>query len=362
MTDIEQLLRRRVSRAVRGMSAYDASRPRCRIRLDGNESPFDLSAALHAEILERVSEVLLNRYPDPHCSGLREVLSEQSGVSPDGIVFGNGSDELIQMVLTAFRGGTGTALVPTPTFSMYSLTAESLGWKVVREKLDDAFDLDEKSMLRAADVHDPDVVFLASPNSPTGNLLSREKVESVVGRARGIVVVDEAYFNFCGATHAPLMERHENLAVMRTLSKIGFAGIRLGFIFMRPELAAQLSKVRLPYNINSFTQAVARVFFENGAVFEENAETVRAQRGKMFASLRSVDGIRVFPSDANFFLIRFPDPRSAGEVYRRLIEKSILVRNFPAGELADCLRVTIGLPEENGEFEESLREIVSALL
>lgn len=361
MTDIEQLLRK-VSPSVRSASAYDASRPQCLVRLDGNESPFRLSAELRRELLDRIAEVALNRYPDPDCSALREAVSEQNGVSPDCMVFGNGSDELIQMAVSAFCGGTGTVLVPTPTFSMYEIASEISGRKVVREKLDGAFDLDEDAMLKAIETARPDVVFLASPNSPTGNLLSPERMESVIARARGIVIVDEAYSDFCGRTYVPLMKKYQNLAVMRTFSKIGFAGIRLGVIFMRPELAAELSKVRLPYNINSFTQAAVRVFFENISVFEANVETIKSERKKMSALLGSVDGIKLFPSDANFFLIRFPDARAASEIHRKLIEKSVLVRKFPGTDISDCLRVTIGLPEENRQFETALRDIVSAVL
>ncbi len=361
MADAGQVLKR-VPLSIRGMSAYDSSTPPCRIKLDGNESPFNLSASRHGQILDGISKAPLNRYPDPHCSALRETVSQLNGVPPDGIVFGNGSDELIRMVVETFCGGTKTVLVPAPTFSMYSLVAESLGVKVVSEKLDGAFDLDEKAMTGAIESHSPDVVFLASPNSPTGNLLSREKVESVVSRASGIVVVDEAYFNFCDETYIPLMEKYENLAVMRTFSKIGFAAIRLGVIFLKPELAAELSKVRLPYNINSFTQAAARGFFENGSVFAENTEIIKTERKKMFDSLAPIEGVKVFPSDANFFLIRFPNADIARRTHRKLIEKEILVRKFSGGDIADCLRVTIGLPEENREFEKTLREIVSTLL
>ncbi len=361
MTDVEKLLGR-VSPAVAAMSAYNASRPPCRIKLDGNESPFNFSLSDRREMFAGVERALLNRYPDPDCRALREAVSKQSGIPPGGMVFGNGSDELIQMVVQTFCGGTETVLVAEPTFSMYALTAEALGKKVVRQSLDEQFDLETDAMLRALDSHSPDVVFLASPNSPTGNLLSPEKVEAVIARAPGIVVVDEAYFNFCGATHIPLMEKYGNLAVMRTFSKIGFAGMRLGVVFIKPPLAAELSKVRLPYNINSFTQAAALAFFENAAMFEQNAGIIKTERKKMFGTLGSIEGIKVFPSDANFFLIRFPGASVAADVHRKLIEKGVLVRDFSGGKVSDCLRVTIGLPEENREFEKSLREIVSSFL
>lgn len=357
---MEKLLHR-VSPSVRALSAYDASRPPCGIRLDGNESPFPLSDELRAEIVRIVQDVPLNRYPDPNCGWLRNALSERTGTDADCMVFGNGSDELIQILIEVFCGESGTVLVPAPTFSMYALTAETLGKKVVTEDLDAGFDINPEAMLEAARAHNPDVIFLASPNSPTGRLLSPEKVEAVIAGAPGIVVVDEAYFSFCGKTHIALMKTYENLAVMRTFSKIGFAAIRLGVLFIRPELAAQAAKVRLPYNINSFTQAAARIFFENTGVFEENINIIKSEREKMFGSLGSVDGIKVFPSDANFFLIKFPDSRTAGRVHRALIKKDILVRDFSDSNPADCLRVTIGLPEENRKFEDSLRGIISAL-
>ncbi|WP_462137455.1 histidinol-phosphate transaminase [Candidatus Mycalebacterium sp.] len=360
MADIEKLLRR-VSPSVRALSAYDSRRPQCKIKLDGNESPFSLPGELRSEIARIAENIPLNRYPDPNCEWLRKAVSGRTGTDARGIVFGNGSDELIQILIAAFCGESETVLVPAPTFSMYALTAEALGKKVVKENLAPDFDINPEVMLAAAGAHNPDIVFLASPNSPTGNLLSPEKVEAVIAGAPGIVVVDEAYFSFCGKTHIALMKKYENLAVMRTFSKIGFAALRLGALFMSPELAAQAEKARLPYNVNSFTQAAARVFFENTGVFEENLNIIKSEREKMLKSLTSVGGIKVFPSDANFFLIKFPDAQTAGEVHRALIEKEILTRDFSDPDLADCLRVTIGLPEENREFEECLREIISAL-
>ena len=351
----------RVRASVRSASPYNAVTPPCRIRLNGNESPFSLPPEMLVRALDEISKVPFNRYPDPECSGLRRAVSVSEGVSPESVVFGNGSDELIQIVLEVFCGGSGAVLVPSPTFSMYALTASVLGRKVVTESLDAGFDLDESAMLRAMKESDPDVVFLASPNSPTGNLLSPERVEAVVSAAPGIVVVDEAYYHFCGVTHIPLMERFPNLAVLRTFSKIGFAAMRLGVLFMHPDLAAQAHKARLPYNVNSLTQAAARVCFENTGVFEENINIIKSEREKMFKTLGSIAGVKVFPSNANFFLIQFDGAKTAGEVHRALIEKGILTRSFPDADMADCLRVTIGLPEENREFEDGLRAIISGL-
>ena len=358
MADIKKLTDR-VSPSIRRAAAYDAARPQCRIRLDGNESPFSLPPDLLKRALGEISKVSLNRYPDPDCAALKQALSGSLGVPADGIVPGNGSDELIQIVVQTFCGGSGAVLVPSPTFSMYALIASALGKKVVTQNLDAAFDLDLDAMLRAIEETGPDVVFLASPNSPTGNLFSPEKIEAVISAAPGIVVADEAYFHFCGVTHIPLMKKHPNLAVMRTFSKIGFAGLRLGVLFMEPALAAEASKARLPYNINSLTQAAVRVFFENGALFEENAKNIVREREAMFKALGSVGGITVFPSDANFLLIRFPSARAAGAVWSALVERGILTRNFSGGGVEDCLRVTVGLADENREFEAALREAVS---
>lgn len=357
MADMEKL-KSRVSPSIRRAAAYDARRPPCRIRLDGNESPFSLPPELLNNVLEEISKVPLNRYPDPDCAALKRALSGSTGVSPDGIVPGNGSDELIQIVIQTFCGGSGSVLVPSPTFSMYALIAAALGKKVVAQNLDAAFDLDEGAMLRAIEETAPDVVFLASPNSPTGNLFSLEKIEAVISAAPGIVVADEAYFHFCGVTHIPLMKKYPNLAVMRTFSKVGFAALRLGALFMEPALAAEASKARLPYNINSLTQAAVKVFFENGALFEENAKTVVRERELMFKNISSIGGITVFPGNANFLLIRFSSDRVAENVWLALVEKGILTRNFSGGGVRDCLRVTVGLAGENREFEDALREAV----
>ncbi|MGI9558562.1 MAG: histidinol-phosphate transaminase [Thermodesulfobacteriota bacterium] len=358
MAEIKELLGR-VSPSIRASEPYGAETPQCRIKLDGNESPFDLTPEARAEMLEFFSQIETNRYPDPDCAELRKLVSKQTGTPPGGILFGNGSDELIQILIETFCGKSGNVLVPSPTFSMYGITANALGKNVVEENLDGDFDLDTPAMLSAIRSHDPDAVFLASPNSPTGNLLSPSRVEEVIEASPGIVVVDEAYFSFCGRSVISLMDKYENLAVLRTFSKTGFAAIRLGVLFMRPELAAQAEKARLPYNINSFTQAAARIFFTKNAIFEDNIKAVVSGREKLCASLASIDGIKVFPSDANFFLIRFPDSASAKRARAGLLEKGILVRGFSGGRVADCLRVTAGLAEENREFEAALRSVLS---
>jgi len=345
----------RVSSRIREIDSYSVPKIECSIRLDGNESPFETEQEILKEILDTMGSIELNRYPDPDCVNLKKIISEKYGFSQDGLLIGNGSDELIQMLIETLTGKSGVVLVPSPTFSMYRLTSLLLNNKVVETDLDKNYDLDLDDILNKIQDFKPDLLFFASPNNPTGNAFSTDKIIKIVESTSGIVVVDEAYFDYYGKTLIPMIKKYNNLVVLRTLSKIGFAAIRLGVLFGSEDLVNQVNKTRLPYNINSISQLIAGIAFSKSELLEENYKKVVGERERLFAELNMIENIKVYPSDANFFLIKVPD---ADKYFKALVERDILIRNLSSSaKLNGCIRVTIGTTEENDTFLDAMSAI-----
>jgi histidinol-phosphate aminotransferase len=346
--------------AIRALSAYQtgASPPgRIAAKLDANESPFLLRQTvrdrLAAEMAEALGSVALNRYPDPEARELRAVLAEALGLSPAQILVSNGSDEAIQLLSMAVAGPGLSVLAPVPTFVMYELCSQVLGLRFVGIPLREDFGLDAERFLTALRRERPPVVFLAWPNNPTGRLFDRAGVEAIVRESAGLVVVDEAYTDYSGQTFLRELARYPNLVILRTLSKIGLAGIRLGMLIASAAVIEELNKVRLPYNVNALSQAAARVVLRHGAVVRERAQTIVTERERLLAALQDLAGVTAYPSDANFFLIRTARP--AEVVFQGLLARGVLVRNFSMmPRLANCLRVTVGTREENDHFLAAL--------
>jgi len=352
--DIKNLVRKEVL----NQEAYCASSVPCRIRLDANENPYTLSASQKSKIIESLEKVPLNRYPEPGSPELRRGFAGLYGVDEDMLIVGNGSDELIQLLLIAVKGGASGVMIPVPTFAMYKISALNTGHRVIEVPLDDRFDLDVDSMLEIIKNRSPELVFLSYPNNPTGNCFNPGKIEAVIRASSGIVVVDEAYFNFAGRTFLPYLDKYDNLAVLKSLSKAGLAAMRIGIFIGCPLLAKELNKVRLPYNLNAFSQIIARFYVENEADFQKQADKVAGKREDLFRGLSKIDGIRPYPSDANFIL--FNCSFDTGSVYKGLIKREILIRKFNApGILGSCMRVTVGNCKENDEFLEALRDVVA---
>ena len=355
---LESILYTRVKEGIRQISAYEIPTLGYRIKLDGNESPFNLPEDVLEKVLKELKEIQINRYPDAQATTLRDKISSIVRFPKEGILLGNGSDELIELLMITFSGKTQRVLYPVPTFSMYRIISVALGLEPIEVELDDGFDIDLKAMLREIRRGDPDLIFLASPNNPTGNRFSDEKVFEIINNSTCPVILDEAYCDFSGKTFLPLIEKHENLMVLRSMSKVGFAGIRLGILFGNPRLIKEINKVRLPYNINSLTQKIAEIVLDNSEFVRENIQLIVREKKRVYETLKLM-GIEAFPSDANFILFRVSD---ADYVFRELANRGILIRNFNSpGRLKNCMRVTIGKPEENTEFLESLKDIIPAL-
>jgi histidinol-phosphate aminotransferase len=356
-TKARGLTESRVREEIRELSAYSVPHIEAPVKLDGNESPFSLPPEVGKKVIEKLRSVDVNRYPDPEALGLRELISRINDFPLGGILLGNGSDELIGMLIAACSGGTGRVLCPAPTFSMYRITGAALGREVIEAGLDRNFDLDMEAMSALIDEKDPDLIFLASPNNPTGNAYSSDRIRELIELSKGVVVVDEAYSDFSGQTFLPLIKKHENLVILRTLSKVGFAGLRLGILYGREELVHEINKVRYPYNINSLTQAAAGVVLGNHEFVTENIQLIVRERDRVYKTLSVMKGIEAFRSDANFILFRVGD---ADSVFKALVERGVLIRNFnKPGRLENCMRVTIGTPYENDSFLDALGSALS---
>lgn len=345
--DIQKLVRPNI----RSLSAYKAKEIPCKVKLDANESPYGFKKALKA-----AEPVETNRYPDPEAKALKKLLSKYVGVNPDNILQGNGSDELIYYLITTFGG---PVLYPTPTFSMYGIITQALGEKKIQIPLDKEFDINLKDILKAIKKERPKLIFLSSPNNPTGNCYSSEKILKIIESTSSLslVVVDEAYQPFSSNKGLlPLLKDYKNLVFMRTLSKIGLAGLRVGFLIADKEIINEVNKVRLPFNLNSLSQAIAIEALKDRKTFQTHISAIASEREKLFMELKKMDGVTPYPSEANFILFKV---NNSDKVYKNILKGGVLVRNM-RGVVDGCLRVTVGTPGENKIFLNTLKKVIKS--
>lgn len=356
--DIQKLLRVDPSQA----PAYEIPVFPEAIKLDANESPYETPADLLAEVLQGLGQVHLNRYPDPGYRELRHILAQKCGWPSDRIIVGNGSDELIQAIMVTFGGPGKTVFVPTPSFAMYRIIARSLGDTVEEIPLSEDFDLvlSDAWRDRVYDSAQPGhghLIFLAVPNNPTGNCFSKSIVQEIVENFQGIVCIDEAYVDFSQGSFLDLLSEHPNLIILRTLSKIGLAGIRMGFLLAGEAIIQNIQRIKLPYNINSLSETVARVALSKREVIEAYIARIKQNRDWLYEQMRQLEGIKAYPSCANFIL--FQVHSNVSQVFEQLLATRILVRGFgDAGRLKGHFRVTVGTQEECSRFLEGLKRIL----
>ena len=335
------------------LKAYPVPSSEGMVKLDAMENPYTLPDEVRREFAAVLARLDVNRYPTPSPHELRDAIRRRMSVPADmEILLGNGSDELIQILITALARPGAAMMYPSPTFVMYSIGATFSGMRAVPVPLREDFSLDADTFIARMEAEKPALVFLAYPNNPTGVLYPEADVVRIIRACKGLVVLDEAYHVFAGKSFLPRLAEFENLVVIRTVSKLGLAGIRLGYLVGRPEWVAELDKVRPPYNVSLLTQAAALFMLERLDVLEEQAARIRNDRAKLRASLQALKGVTVYPSEANFFLIRVPD---ADRTYQALKQQNVLVRNLNPG-IRDCLRVTVGTPDENRILVTALRE------
>jgi histidinol-phosphate aminotransferase len=354
MSFIDNLIANTIRADVRAVNGYNVPDSRGCIKLDSMENPYELSPALRRELGERLAEVALNRYPVPSYATLKQKVNARLGVPPGyDVMLGNGSDELISIIAmaTARQDRRAVILAPIPAFVMYQRSAQFAGMDFVGVPLKSDFTLDMPAMLAAIAQHKPSVLFLAYPNNPTGNLFDAADMAELIDALgdTGIAVVDEAYEPFARTSFMAHLPEFENLVVMRTLSKLGLAGIRLGYMSAAPQLLAQFDKVRPPYNVNVLTQVAAEFALDHLDVLDAQAERLNAARSTLAAALAALPGVEVFPSAANFLLFRVAN---SDDACAKLLADKVLVKNMGKMHvmLANCIRVTVSTPEENSAF------------
>lgn len=372
---------------VQAMASYHVPDAAGLIKLDAMENPFGLPPALAQSLGQRLAAVAINRYPSPRPAALLAKLRDAMAIPAEsGVLLGNGSDELISMISVASARPGAKVLAPVPGFVMYHVAAQLAGLEFVGVPLADDFTLDRRAMLQAIEDHAPALIYLAYPNNPTGVLFDDADIEAILQAApRSLVIIDEAYEPFAQRSWLQRLPQYPNLAVLRTLSKLGLAGLRLGFLVAAPAWIEALDKVRPPYNVNVLTQASVEFLLDHLDVFEAQSQTLLAERARLFEALSgmsdaemsragnaagaktgvgahgnaAVADVRSFPSAANFILFRVPD---ADAVHAELLQAGILIKNVSKMHplLANCLRLTVGTPAENEILINAMRQALAA--
>jgi histidinol-phosphate aminotransferase len=349
----------RIRQDVQSMHAYAIQESAGMVKLDAMENPHPLPPELQKALGERLGALALNRYPDGRVNDLRTALADHAGL-PAGydIMLGNGSDELISLLALACDVPGASVLAPLPGFVMYAMSAQLQGLAFHGVPLTADFELDEEAMLAAIDTHQPAIVYLAYPNNPTGNLWNDESIEKIIlaqGARGGLVVMDEAYQPFASKSYIDRITRHTHVLLMRTLSKFGLAGVRLGYMIGPKALVAEIDKVRPPYNISVLNYECALFALEHADVFAAQAKNLRDQRARLQQELAALPGVTPFPSEANMILARVPDATST---FEGLKARKVLIKNVSKMHplLANCLRLTVGTAEENTLLLAALKE------
>ena len=340
------------------LHAYPVPSSAGMVKLDAMENPYALPPQLRDEIARLVADAAINRYPDASARNLKEKIRAVTAL-PQGmdVLLGNGSDEIIQLLALAAAKPGAALLSVEPSFVMYKMIGAFTGMNYVGVPLTENFELDLSAMLHAIQRHQPALVFLAYPNNPTGNLFDAAAIEQIIEAAPGLVVVDEAYYAFADDSFIPRLGEYSNLLVMRTFSKLGMAGLRLGFLAGGKAWLEQLEKLRLPYNVGVLTQQVAEKLLQHHDVLLQQAEQIKRDRTWLYERLVGTVDVRAYPSEANFILFHVAH---AGQVFEGLKQRGVLIKNMNGAHaaLTDCLRVTVGTPEQNELFIRALQESI----
>jgi len=351
-------MREVIKPSVRALRAYTLAPHRASIKLNQNENPWDAPARIKEEVLRRFAARNWSRYPDFIPAHLHERLARFAGWKPDGIIAGNGSNELIQAVLMVTMGSGKRVLISEPTFTLYRQVATVLDGEVEPVSLTPGLRYDNEVLLNTIETRQPDVVIICSPNNPTGCVIDQNALRSILTASQGIVVIDEAYHEFAGRSVVPLLNEHDNLVVLRTFSKaMAYAALRVGYLLAAPDLVREIRKAVLPYNLNVFAQIAAEVAMEN---YERElrplVNQIVSERDRLFAELSRIDGFTPIASEANFILVKSAtDP---ARIFADLLQRDILVRDvsgYPM--LREYFRFSVGTPDENDKLLQAIREL-----
>jgi len=356
MNDVAPGLKKLIRQDVQSMHAYAIQNSAGMVKLDAMENPHRLPPALQAHLGQRLGALALNRYPDGRIDDLRKALADYAKM-PEGfdIMLGNGSDELISLLAMACDVPGASILAPLPGFVMYGMSAQLQGLKFIGVPLTPDFELDEAAMLAAIKEHQPSIIYIAYPNNPTANLWDEAVIDKIIEAAPGLVVFDEAYQPFASKSYMSRIAGHSHVLLMRTMSKFGLAGVRLGYMVGPKALIAEIDKVRPPYNISVLNYECALFALEHAEVFAAQAQEIREQRAILLEALRGLPGLKTWKSDANMVLVRVPDAQKTFEGMRA---RRVLVKNVSKMHplLANCLRLTVGTADENRQMLAALKE------
>lgn len=355
MSRVKKLIREEIQ----ALNAYPVPNSDGMLKLDAMENPYTWPAVAKQSWADMLQDLPINRYPDPQAPHVKEALVNVMGIDEKyDVLLGNGSDEIIQLLAMAVAKPGATILAPEPGFVMYKMIATFCGLNYIGVPLTADFELDEAAMLDAINTQQPELIFLAQPNNPTGNLWSPESVHEIIQASEGLVILDEAYTAFTDADHLDLLEQYEHVLVMRTLSKVGLAGLRLGMLIGRSEWLNELDKIRMPYNINILTQASALFALDHFEMLLVQTEQIRVDRVLLMKDLSGIQGLEVFPSEANFVLVRTPEGM-ARNWFEELKQRNILIKCLDGGHelLKNCLRITVGSTDQNETLVAALEEI-----
>ncbi len=351
-----------IHQAIRGLSAYQTVPFSGPVKLDAMESPYGIDEGLKAAYLARLGTVDVNRYPDPDAAELKARLRERLQI-PQAyqLTLGNGSDELLQLLQLAVGGYGRIVMAPQPSFSMYEIIARYTRAEFIGVDLNERFELSEDAWLEAIETHQPSCVFFAYPNNPTGNFFDPLLIEKTAQMMAGLVVADEAYHAYSGRSMLHAMERQSNIAVVRTLSKSGLAGLRIGYLVSHPVWAEQFEKLRMPYNIGTLNQVSAAFALEHWDGISAGISRVRRERDRLSEALKERGDLEVYSSATNFITVRILG-KSAAQVFEDLKCEGILVRKLAGMHplLANCLRISVGTPSENTQLVTALGRALGA--
>ncbi len=342
---------------IKALNAYSVPPPQQVIKLDAMENPYHWPLEMREKWQQLLAQCELNRYPSADQSELKAIIRSVMKIPAEQtILLGNGSDELIQILALACAKAGASMLTPEPGFAMYKMIATYAGMEYIGVPLSAHFELDMPAMRAAIQNHQPAIIFIAYPNNPTGNLFTAADIKEIIKIAPGLVVIDEAYHPFANSSFMSELGQHDNLLVMRTLSKLGLAGLRLGILSGPPAWINEFEKVRMPYNINSLSQTSAEFALTHHEVFSEQAKKICTTRDRLFEELQAMPELTAFPSSANFILFRIQSTASE-KIFQHLLEQKILIKNMGmnTGLLKNCLRVTIGTDAENSAFLAALK-------
>ncbi|GFZ33657.1 histidinol-phosphate aminotransferase [Clostridium zeae] len=337
---------------------YEAEINNCEVILNANESFINIEKQLEEEIISAIKDMKINRYPDPTGEKLRKIYGSYSGADEEKIMIGNGSDELISIICNTFVDSGDKIVKLNPDFSMYKIYGVLHGAEVLEYDLKEDFTLDIDDFINFVNNEKPKVVFVSVPNNPTGGVIKKADIIKLITSVNSIVVIDEAYFEFYGNTVIDEIDNYDNLIILRTASKIGLAALRLGFLITNRALLMELYKVKPPYNVNSITQEIGALIYENKQVIEDNISRILREKSSLQISLLSLSekiNFKLYPSSTNFILMEIEE---AKELYEYLKNNGVSVRFFGKGRLENCIRITVGNSDENRLLLESINKFL----